>query len=143
MSIITKLKVSAAITIALALAVAFTVMVASTNIKEAARNDIFSDHVIKDVSDLNSLSYAYLLFKDKRPKAQWQIKHTSLGKTLSEHTTTYEAAKHLGVSHSQATRYVRDGILDAIRLGNQWLMALIGGRGVWLTLPQFEKSDPD
>ena len=95
MSIRTKLKVSAAITIGLALVVAFTVLVASRNMEEAARNDSFSDRVIKDVSDLNSLSYAYLLLKDKRPKAQWQIKHESLGKVLSEHTVRSPEAEAL------------------------------------------------
>jgi signal transduction histidine kinase/HAMP domain-containing protein len=85
MSIRTKLRVSAAITIGLALIVALTVFLSSRSMEEAARTDTFAVRVIEDVSDLNSLSYAYLLLKDKRPKVQWQLKHTSLGKALSEH----------------------------------------------------------
>ena len=84
MSIRTKLIVSAVITIGLALTVAFTVFLSSRSMEEAATTDRFAVRVIQDVSDLNSLSYAYLLLKDKRPKVQWQLKHASLGKVLSE-----------------------------------------------------------
>ena len=85
MSIRTKLRLYAAITIGLALVVALAVFVSSRNMEEAARNDIFASRVIKDVSDLSSLSYAYLLLKDERPKTQWELKYASLGKVLSEH----------------------------------------------------------
>jgi NMT1/THI5 like len=34
----------------------------------------------------SALSYAYLMLKDERPKVQWELKHASLGKVLSEHT---------------------------------------------------------
>ena len=95
MSIRTKLRISAGITIGFALIVALTVFVASRNIEQAESQDRFVERVIKDVSDLNSLSYAYLLFKDKRPKAQWQIKYASLGKALSEHTTESVTGKDL------------------------------------------------
>ena len=85
MSIRTKLRLNAVITIGLALVVALTVFVSSRNMEEAARNDTFASRVIKDVSDLTSLSYAYLLLKDERPQMQWELKYASLGKVLSEH----------------------------------------------------------
>ena len=84
MSIGTKLKANAAVTIGFALLVALTIFISTQNIEEATKDYQFVVRVTKDVSDLNSLSYAYLLLKDKRPKAQWQLKHTSLGKVLSE-----------------------------------------------------------
>ena len=86
MSIRTKLTVNGVIVIGLALMVAITVLLSSRKIEEAARNDRFSERVIKDVSDLTSLSYSYLLLKETRPRVQWQLKHASLGKVLSEHT---------------------------------------------------------
>jgi PAS domain S-box-containing protein len=85
MSIRAKLTVNAAITIALALLVALTVVVSSRNVEQATRNDRFAFAVVNDVSDLNSLSYAYLLLRDKRPRVQWQLKHASLERLLSEH----------------------------------------------------------
>ncbi len=87
MSIRTKLRLNAVITIGLALVVAATVFISSQKMEEAARNDRFASRVIKDVSDLTSLSYAYLLLRDARPKAQWELKYESLGKALSEHVT--------------------------------------------------------
>ena len=87
MSIRTKLRLSAVVTVGLALAVTFTVSLQYRNVSQAARTERFAQGVIKDVSDLNSLSYEYLLLKDKRPGAQWQLKHASLGRVLSEHVT--------------------------------------------------------
>jgi PAS domain S-box-containing protein len=84
----TKLIVSAAITIGLALAVAVTVSLQYRNITQAARTERFAHEVIKSVSDLNSLGYTYLLLKDERPRAQWRLKHGSLGKLLSEQVLT-------------------------------------------------------
>ena len=85
MSIRTKLRVNAAVTIGLALVVALTVFISSGNMEEAERSDRLAFRVIDDVSDLSSLSYAYLLLKNTRPKVQWQLKHASLGKVLSAH----------------------------------------------------------
>jgi PAS domain S-box-containing protein len=85
MSIGAKLTVSAAITIGLALVVALTVIVSSRDVDRAVRNDHFTDSVIKGVLNLNSLSYEYLLLRDKRPAAQWRLQHASLGRILAEH----------------------------------------------------------
>ncbi|MBI4767588.1 MAG: HAMP domain-containing protein, partial [Deltaproteobacteria bacterium] len=84
----TWLIVSAVITITLALLVALTVSLQYRNVGRAARTERFVHQVIKDVSDLNSLSYAYSLLKDKRPRVQWQLKYTSLGKLLSGNLAT-------------------------------------------------------
>ena len=84
----TKLIVSAVITIGLALAVALTVSLQYKSVGQAARTERFAHQVIKDIDDLDSLSYAYLLLKGKRPQLQWQFKHTSLGKLLSENVAT-------------------------------------------------------
>jgi PAS domain S-box-containing protein len=88
MSIKRKLWVSAAATIVLALVVVFAVALQYRNLGQAINTERFAGQVIRDVSDLNSLSYAYLLLKDKRPKVQWQLKHASLGKVLSEHAVS-------------------------------------------------------
>lgn len=85
MSIRTKLKASGIITICLALMVGFTAVLSSRNITKAEKKERFSSRVIKDVSDLSSLSYSYLLLRHERPEMQWLIKHSSLEKVLSEH----------------------------------------------------------
>jgi len=66
MSIRTKLRISAGITIGFALIIALTAFAASRNIEQAASQDRFGERVIKDVSDLNSLSYVYLSLQGQR-----------------------------------------------------------------------------
>ncbi|MBI5606443.1 MAG: PAS domain S-box protein [Deltaproteobacteria bacterium] len=90
-SIKAKLRLSAVITIGLAMVVALTVSLQYRDVGQATRTERFAHQVIKDLSDLDSLGYAYLLFKDNRPKVQWHLKHTSIGKLLSEDVTTTPA----------------------------------------------------
>ena len=85
MSVRAKLSLSAAITIGLALLVALTVSLQYETVGRAARTERFAHDVVKNVSDLNSLGYTYLLLKNKRPQVQWQIKHRALGRPLSEY----------------------------------------------------------
>jgi len=66
MSIRTKLRISAGITIGFALIVALTAFAASRNIEQATSQDRFAERVIKDVPDLNSLSYVYLSLQGQR-----------------------------------------------------------------------------
>jgi PAS domain S-box-containing protein len=116
MSIRTKLWVSGAITIILALAVVFAISMQNRNLGQAIKTERFAGQVIKDVSDLNSLSYAYLLLKDKRPKVQWQLKHASLGKVLSEHAVSGKEEEallsKLRSNHEQIKR-----LFDAVSQG--------------------------
>ncbi len=85
MSISRKLAASTVITVFLALLVSASLYISAREIDKASETDGFADRVVKDVSNLNSLSYAYLLLRSERPKIQWQLKHDSLGKLLSEH----------------------------------------------------------
>ena len=91
-SIRTKLFVSAAISVGLAVVVALTVFLQYRNVGQAARTARFTREVIKEVSELNSLGYAYLLLKDERPRVQWQLRRGALEKVLLEHMakTPYE-----------------------------------------------------
>jgi len=83
MSIKTKLRLGAAVTICFAVVVALTVFMANRKIEEAARRDRFAERVIEDVLNLNALGSEYLLLKQARPRVQWHLKHASLGKVLS------------------------------------------------------------
>jgi signal transduction histidine kinase len=116
MSIRTKLSLSAAITTGLALVVALTVSLQFKNVGQAARTERFAFGVIKDVSDLNSLTYAYLLLKDERPRVQWQIKHTSLGKTLSEYVARRPEELVL-LDRLRSNHHQMKTLFDAVRAG--------------------------
>jgi len=85
MSVSRKLATGAVITVFLSLLVSATLYISAREIDKASKTTSFADQVVKDVSNLNSLSYAYLLLKSERPRIQWQLKHDSLRKLLSEH----------------------------------------------------------
>jgi PAS domain S-box-containing protein len=122
-SVRTSLVLNAAITIGLALLVAFTIVVSSKNIERVENSKRFADRVIRDASDLNSLSYAYLLLKNERPKVQWNLKYAALGKILSEYRagsreeqallaalrSNHEQMKHLFDAASAAVETLRLG----------------------------------
>lgn len=118
MSIRTKHRLSAAITIGLAIIVALTVLLSSMKIEEAARTEDFADEVIKNVSDLNSLSYAYLLLQDRRPKGQWQLKHSSLGKLLSEQVVKTADEEKL-IARLRSNHRQMKNIFDALVKGTE------------------------
>lgn len=81
------LLINGMIAVSLSLIVALTVFLSSRSMEEAQRSNRFATRVIKDVSDLATLSYAFLLLESERPRVQWQIKNASLGRVLSEHVS--------------------------------------------------------
>jgi len=105
MSIRRRLMANAIITVCLALLVASTLYVSTRELEKASKTDEFADQVVKDVSILNSLSYAYLLLKGERPRMQWQLKHDSLGRLLSGRalpgTETRALLERLQQNHKQ------------------------------------------
>ena len=108
MSLRRKLRINAAVTVGLAIVVAVTVFVSARNMEEAERSERLAFRVVDDVSDLNSLSYAYLLLKSERPKKQWHLEYASLGKVLSAHRASNKeeqaALAGLRANHEQLGR---------------------------------------
>jgi PAS domain S-box-containing protein len=88
MTIGRRLVAGAVVTVFLSLLVAVTLVISAKEFEKASKTDDFADQVVKDVSTLNSLSYAYLLLQSERPRIQWQLKHEYLGKALSEKRST-------------------------------------------------------
>ena len=117
-SIRTKLVVSAAITIGLAVLVALTVFLQYKSVGQAARTARFTREVIKEVSELNSLGYAYLLLKDERPKIQWQLRHGAMGKLLSEHVVKTPQEKAL-IAKLRSNLGQMKGLFDVLVKGTE------------------------
>lgn len=92
LSLKAKLRLSAALTVGLALLVAATVVFQYGELRRAAGTVAFSNAVVKGVSDLNSLSYSYLLTGYERARVQWNLAHGRLEKVLSGYAarTSYE-----------------------------------------------------
>jgi PAS domain S-box-containing protein len=117
-SVKTKLRLSAVVTISLALVVALTVLLSSMKIEEATKMEDFAVEVIQNVSDLNSLSYAYLLLQDKRPRGQWQLRHRSLGKLLAEHAITTPDEESL-IARLRSNHQQMKNIFDVLVKGTE------------------------
>ena len=115
-SIRTKLIVSAAITIGLAVLVALTVFLQYGSAGQAIRTARFAREAIKDVSDLNSLGYTYLLLKGERPRVQWELKHGALEKVLSGHVVETPQEKALIVKLSSNLEQMK-GLFDVLVKG--------------------------
>ena len=82
MNIKNKLYISAGISIVLVLILVSLVFVTSGRIaKENEKHQLLMD-VYKSVSELDIVTYDYLLHREKRMEHQWNIKHDSLGEIL-------------------------------------------------------------
>jgi len=106
---------NAIITVCLTLLVVSTLYLSTRELEKASKMDNFADQVVKDVSSLTSLSYAYLLLASERPRVQWQLKHDSLGRLLSLPKSTSPEAQalleQLRRNHGQIK-----GLFDALNM---------------------------
>jgi signal transduction histidine kinase len=82
MNIKNKLYISAGISIVLVVALVSMVLVTSGRIAEENKKHQLLMDVYKSVSELDIVTYDYLLHREKRMEHQWNIKHDSLGEIL-------------------------------------------------------------
>ena len=84
MKIITKVQIIAAFSFSMALilgsSIFLTVLVME---EEMEKNGIIND-IVKDVFELNIVTYDYLMHHDERPKMQWQSKNDSITMLLTQ-----------------------------------------------------------
>ena len=82
MNIKNKLYISAGISIVLVVALVSIVLVTSGRIAEENKKHQQLMDVYESVSELDIVTYDYLLHREERMEYQWNIKHDSLGKIL-------------------------------------------------------------
>jgi len=82
MKIKNKLYISAGISIILVVALVSVVLVMSGRIAEENEKHQLLMDVYESVSELDIVTYDYLLHREKRMEYQWNIKHDSLGEIL-------------------------------------------------------------
>ena len=103
MKIKNRLYMSAAISIILIVALLSVVVVTSDRTaKENKTNQLLMD-VYKSISELDIVTYDYLLHREERMEDQWNIKYASLGEILH------------GLAEEEGLKSIRD---DYITLGN-------------------------
>jgi len=82
MNIKNKLYISAGISIVLVVALVSLVFVTSGRIAEENEKHQLLMDVYESVSELDIVTYDYLLHREERMEHQWSIKHDSLGEIL-------------------------------------------------------------
>ncbi len=84
MNIKNKLYISAGISIVVVVALLSVVLVTSGRVTEENKKHQLLMDVYKSVSELDIVTYDYLLHREERMEHQWNLKHDSLGVILDE-----------------------------------------------------------
>ena len=82
MKIKTKTKIYAILTIIIVLIISYILVTTSLKVIKANEDNKLIYTIAKDISDLNVLTYEYLLNHEERPKTQWKLKYNSLSELL-------------------------------------------------------------
>jgi len=122
MNIKTRLYISAGISIVLVVALVSMVLVTSGRIAEENKKHQLLMDVYESISELNIVTYEYLLHREKRMEHQWNIKHDSLGEILdglveeerlksirADYTTLGNLFSQITANYEERQKYIQDG----------------------------------
>jgi signal transduction histidine kinase len=82
MKIKTKLQVTTAVSLIVALVIGLILFFSVRQVNESIKKDMAADEIIKGLFELNILTNYYLLHHEERAKTQWQLKHDSIKRVL-------------------------------------------------------------
>ena len=121
MNIKSKLYMSAGISIILVVVVLSVVLVTSGRIAEGNKKHELLDNVRGGVSELDLVTYDYLLHREKRMEQQWNSKYNSLAVVLEEAT-----AEGIELPESTRANYASlDGLFSQITANSEKIRGLI------------------
>ena len=83
MKIKTKLRLAAICLIVITIFVGLFLFFMAEQVDESLRRGEVARQIVKGASELNLITYDYLLHPGERPLKQWQLKHSSLSKLIS------------------------------------------------------------
>ena len=81
MKISTKLVLNFGIFFIFSLAVLAGLFFMTSHIEKSIQNNNLIEQLLDGFNDLNIVTYSYVLYPGERPRVQWDLKHTSLGKS--------------------------------------------------------------
>ena len=84
MKIRTRLYLSTGFSIVLVIILVSTVLVTSGKITEASKKHEIADYAYKGISELDLITYDYLLHREERMEQQWYLRYNSLAEVLGE-----------------------------------------------------------
>jgi len=131
MNIKNKLYISAGISIVLVVTLVSLVLVTSSRIAEENEKHQLLMDVYESVSELDIVTYDYLLHREERMEHQWNIKHNSLGEILdglveeeglksirADYATLGNLFSQITANYEERQKYIREGAsqekIDAI-----------------------------
>ena len=84
MKIITKVQIIAAFSFSMALILGSSIFLTVLVMEEEMERSYITNEIVKDVFELNIVTYDYLAHHDERPKMQWQSKYASITMHLTQ-----------------------------------------------------------
>src|SRR3990172_4234237 len=84
MKIKTRLQIITIFSVAIASVIGLILFLTVQKVNKEINTNKITDEVAKGVFELNAITYEYLLHHEERMQAQWQLRHDSLTKLLSE-----------------------------------------------------------
>jgi len=122
MNIKNKLYVSAGISVVLVVALVSMVWVTSGRIAEESKKHQLLMDAYKSVSELDIVTYDYLLHREERMEHQWNIKHDSLGEILdglaeeeglksirADYATLGNLFSQITANYEERQKYIQEG----------------------------------
>ena len=82
MTIRAKLAINVISLVVSFLVIILVLTIASRRIDEATEKSIFANRLVIGVSDMNTITYDYVMNPSERARQQWERKHASLGKLI-------------------------------------------------------------
>ena len=90
MTIRAKLAINVISLVGFFLVVALVLNIASPGIDEATEKGEFANRLVIGVSDMNTITYDYVMNPSERARQQWERKHASLGELIASAKFTTE-----------------------------------------------------
>jgi len=84
MKIKTRLQIITIFSVAIASVIGLILFLTVQRVNKEINTNKITDEVAKGVFELNAITYEYLLHHEERMQTQWQLRHDSLTKLLSE-----------------------------------------------------------
>jgi signal transduction histidine kinase len=85
MMIRNKLQIATIFSAIIGFSVVGVILFLGQTYDRAVENERYAYNLTRDLLELNSLTYAYALLQEERPKTQWLNGYHSLGRALSQH----------------------------------------------------------
>ena len=111
MTIRTKLTINVISLVGFFLVIILVLTITSRRIDEATEKSIFADRMVIGVSDMNTITYDYVMNPSERARQQWERKHASLGELIESAKITTEEKRvilnRIRQNHKDAAQFFK------------------------------------